>query len=111
METWAYRAGVKLDFIRPGNPVENGFIESFNGRLRDECLNGQLFFDLADARQKLERWRHDYNEQRPHGALSDRTPSEFARTSRQLFFTLPSLTKAEAQPHQGSAHAGQKRRP
>jgi putative transposase len=108
METWAYRAGVKLDFIRPGKPVENGFIESFNGRLRDECLNGELFFDLADARQKLEKWQHDYNEQRPHGALSDRTPSEFARTLRQRSFTLPSATKAEAQPCQGSAHAGQK---
>jgi putative transposase len=108
METWAYRAGIKLDFIRPGKPVENGFIESFNGRLRDECLNGEFFFELADARQKLEKWRHDYNEQRPHGALSDRTPSEFARTLGQRSFILPSVTKAEAQPRQGSANAGQK---
>ena len=106
MEAWAYQADVKLDFIRPGKPVENGYIESFNGRLRDECLNGELFFDLADARQKLEHWRQDYNEQRPHGALDDRTPSEFAQ--RQRPFTLPSATKAAPQPHQGSAGAGQK---
>jgi putative transposase len=108
MEAWAYQAGVKLDFIRPGKPVENGYIESFNGRLRDECLNGELFFNLADARQKLEKWRQDYNEQRPHGALADRTPSEFARTLQQRFFALPHVPKTGPQPHQGSAHAGPK---
>lgn len=108
METWAYQAGVKLDFIRPGKPVENGFIESFNGRLRDECLNGELFFDLKDARQKLDKWRQDYNEHRPHGALADRTPSEFARSLRQRSSTLPSVSKAGPQPRQGSANAGQK---
>jgi putative transposase len=108
METWAYQAGVKLDFIRPGKPVENGYIESFNGRLRDECLNGELFFDLADARQKLENWRLDYNEQRPHGALADRTPSEFLQSLGQRPFTLPSVAKAGPHPGQGSARAGQK---
>lgn len=61
METWAYEKGVKLDFIRPGKPAQNGFIESFNGRLRDECLNVEVFFDLEDAREKIERWREDYN--------------------------------------------------
>lgn len=106
METWAYHAGVKLDFIRPGKPVENGYIESFNGRLRDECLNGELFFDLADACHKLELWRRDYNELRPHGALADRTPSEFAQ--RQRSSALRSKTKAEPQPRQGSAKAGPK---
>ena len=69
MEAWAYQAGVKIDFIRPGRPVQNGYIESFNGRLRDECLNGEIFFHLADAREKLEHWRRDYNENRPHSAL------------------------------------------
>jgi putative transposase len=54
VDAWAYQAGVKLDFIRPNKPAENGFIESFNGRLRDECLNANLFFNLADARGKLE---------------------------------------------------------
>jgi putative transposase len=54
MEAWAYQNDVKLDLIRPGKPVENGYIESFNGRLRDECLNGEIFFGLADVREKLE---------------------------------------------------------
>jgi putative transposase len=78
MDLWAYNNGVHLDFIRPGKPVENGYIESFNGRLRDECLNVEVFFTLADARRKLALWRHDYNHHRPHSALADRTPVEFA---------------------------------
>ena len=80
LDAWAYRHGVKLDFIRPGKPTENGYIESFNGRLRDECLNTHLFFSLADAKKKLEAWRHDYNDCRPHGSLNDLTPNEFARS-------------------------------
>ncbi len=66
MEVWAYQYGVQLDFIRPGRPVENSYIESFNGRLRDECLNVEVFFALADVRDKLKRWRQDYNQVRPH---------------------------------------------
>ena len=84
MDVWAYQNGVKLDFIRPGRPVENGFIESFNGRVRDECLNVHVFFDLADAREKLETWRCDYNTFRPHGALGKLTPAEFARRASPL---------------------------
>jgi putative transposase len=79
MEVWVYQYGVQLDFIRPGKPVDNGYIEAFNGRLRDECLNVETFFDLANTRQKLERWRQDYNQVRPHSALADRAPEEFAR--------------------------------
>jgi putative transposase len=79
MEAWAYQYGVQLDFIRPGRPVDNGYIESFNGRLRDECLNVETFFDLSDIREKLERWRLDYNQARPHSALGDRSPEEFVR--------------------------------
>jgi putative transposase len=109
MEAWAYQNGVKLDLIRPGKPVENGYIESFNGRLRDECLNGEIFFDLADARQKLEHWRSDYNERRPHSSLADRTPAEFAREARERSFTLPIVDKAGPQPRQGFAVAGPKR--
>jgi putative transposase len=75
-----------MDFIRPGKPVENGYIESFNGKLRDECLNVEVFFNLADARRKLYLWRRDYNHQRPHSALDDRTPAEFA--ARQLSTSL-----------------------
>ena len=83
LDHWAYRNGVHLDFIRPGRPVENGYIESFNGKLRDECLNVDVFFNLADARRKLYVWRRDYNHQRPHSALDDRTPAEFAATCRR----------------------------
>ena len=108
MEVWAYTAGVKLDFIRPGRPVQNGYIESFNGRLRDECLNGEVFFNLADARQKIEQWRDDYNSKRPHSALGDRTPQEFTAVAGGPPFALPIVNKASALPCQGSAGAGQK---
>ena len=70
---------MSLDFIRPGKPVENCYIESFNGRLRDECLNTNVFTSLEDARRKLLEWKIDYNEQRPHGSLGDLTPTEFAK--------------------------------
>lgn len=79
LDEWAYRRGVQLDFIRPGKPVENALIESFNGRLRDECLNVHSFVSLAHAQAVIEQWRHDYNDQRPHDALGRLTPSEFAR--------------------------------
>ena len=78
LEDWAWRRGVQLDFIRPGKPVENAYIESFNGKLRDECLNTNQFTSLEDAKQKIEAWRCDYNEHRPHGSLGNLTPREFA---------------------------------
>ncbi len=81
MDAWAYQYWVQLDFIRPGRPVENGYIESFNGRPRDECLNVHVSFKLADVREKLESWRDDYNQVRPHSALNDRSPQAFARTT------------------------------
>jgi putative transposase len=77
LEDWAYSRGVQLDFIHPGKPVENAFIESFNGRLRDECLNVHQFESLADARAKIEAWRLDYNQHRPHSSLGNLTPMEF----------------------------------
>jgi putative transposase len=83
MDSWAYRRGVQLEFIRPGKPTENAYIESFNGRLRDECLNGNLFFSIEDARRKLEIWRVDYNTVRPHSSLGDRSPSELLEAHRQ----------------------------
>lgn len=107
MDAWAHLAGVKLDFIRPGCPVQNGYIESFNGRLRDECLNGEVFFSLTDAREKLERWRRDYNQNRPHSALADRTPAEFASILEYRPFALLDLDKATPQACQGFADAGQ----
>jgi len=83
MDAWSYQYGVHLEFIRPGKPVDNSFIESFNGRLRDECLNVETFFDLSDVREKLTRWQLDYNQVRPHSALADRSPEEFMRDWQQ----------------------------
>ena len=77
LEDWAYQRGVQLDFIRPGKPVENAFIESFNGRLRDECLNVHQFTSIEDAKAKIEAWRVDYNQRRPHSSLGHLTPNEF----------------------------------
>lgn len=77
LDAWAQKHGVQLEFIRPGKPMDNGHIESFNGRLRDECLNQNAFLSLADARDTIERWRQDYNLQRPHSALNWMTPEEF----------------------------------
>jgi len=76
MDAWAYAQNVRLEFIRPGKPIENAFIESFNGRLRDECLNGHIFASTIEAQRVLEAWRQDYNHVRPHSALNDRTPAE-----------------------------------
>ena len=78
LDAWAYQHRVELHFIRPGKPVDNAFIESFNGKFRDECLNQHWFLDLDDARTKIETWRIDYNEVRPHSALGNRTPTEYA---------------------------------
>lgn len=78
MDQWAFENKIKLDFIRPGKPQENGFIESFNGKFRDECLSEHWFLSLEDARQTIEAWRIDYNENRPHTSLGNLTPREFA---------------------------------
>ena len=83
MDEWAYQRGVKLDFIRPGRPVENGFIESFNGQLRDECLNANQFLSIDDARPKINAWWEDYNDHRPHSSLGNLTPSEYCRRGQQ----------------------------
>jgi putative transposase len=84
LDTWAYKHKVRLDFIRPGKPVENAFIESFNGRCRDECLNEHWFVDLSDAREKIEAWRLDYNSSRPHSSLGNLTPEEFVERQQSL---------------------------
>ena len=81
LDRWAYENGVTLDFSRPGKPTDNAFVESFNGRLRDECLNTHLFLSLADARAKIEAWRRQYNESRPHTSLGWMTPAEFASSA------------------------------
>jgi len=82
LDAWAYFNKVKLDYSRPGTPTDNAYVESFNGSFRDECLNVNWFMSLEDARDKIERWRMDYNEFRPHSALTYLTPAEFARKSR-----------------------------
>jgi putative transposase len=79
LDRWAYEHQVELHFSRPGKPTDNAYIEAFNGRLREECLNQHWFLSLADAREKIEAWRVAYNQSRPHGALQWMTPSEFAR--------------------------------
>jgi len=78
LDEWAYRNKVKLNFIRPGKPIENAYIESFNGRFRDECLNMNWFLSLKHARYVIEEWRKDYNEFRPHSSLKGFTPKEYA---------------------------------
>jgi len=76
----AYTNGVTLDVSRPGKPKDNAFIETFNGRLRAECLNAHWFLSLADAREKLETWRKDHNEQRPHGAIGNKIPMDLMKS-------------------------------
>jgi putative transposase len=93
LDAWAADRGVRLRFIAPGKPSQNGFVESFNGRFRDECLDQHWFLDLADARATIERWRVDYNGGRPHGALGYRTPDE-ARAAFGAAPTPPTTTTA-----------------
>jgi len=80
LDNWGYQNNIKLEFSRPGKPVDNAFIESFNGSLRDECLNTNWFLSIEDARSKLEAWRRDYNEFRPHSSLGNMTPRDFVRS-------------------------------
>ncbi|MBR8434941.1 transposase family protein [Burkholderia cenocepacia] len=78
LDAWAYEAGVTLSFIRPGKPVENAYIESFNGRFRDECLNEHWFVSMRHAKRLIEEWRIEYNTERPHSSLGYLTPVQFA---------------------------------
>ena len=79
LDQWAYLNQVTLDFSRPGKPTDNALVESFNGRLRDECLNTNWFLSLDDARSKIEAWRQHYNTSRPHTSLGFVPPSVFAQ--------------------------------
>jgi putative transposase len=83
LDQWAHVRGVELRFIQPGKPTQNSFVESFNGKFRDECLNQHWFVSVADARQIVETWRVDYNMVRPHSSLDDMSPVQF-RASRRL---------------------------
>ena len=83
LDAWANKHGVRLHFIDPGKPVQNAYVESFNGKFRDECLDLHWFTDLADAREKIESWRVEYNRVRPHSSLDDATPEEFAEKIKE----------------------------
>jgi putative transposase len=78
-DAWAYARDVRIDFIQPGKPVQNCFVESFNGTFRDDCLNAHWFVSLDRARVTIEGWRTEYNEERPHSSLNDLTPAEYAQ--------------------------------
>lgn len=95
LDAWAYETKVKLAFIRPGKPVDNAYIESFNGRFRDECLNEHWFFTLDHARVVIETWCREYNEQRPHSSLGYLTPRQFAKQAdeKQIHQNHVSLTQ------------------
>ena len=96
LDQWAFEQGVQLHFITPGKPSENGYVESFNGKLRDECLNENWFGSLNEARGVIETWRVDYNRARPHSALGYRTPEEFAAEQAALL----ALPPATAEPRE-----------
>ena len=81
LDEWAYRNNVKLHFIEPGKPTQNGFVESFNGTFRNECLNENWFMNLGEARQIIETWRKKYNEVRPHSSLKYLTPEEYTNNA------------------------------
>ncbi len=74
---WAHEHKIEIEYIQPGKPIQNAFIESFNSRFRDECLNEEVFLDLEDAKKKIEKWRMYYNERRPHTSLDFKTPKQF----------------------------------
>lgn len=96
LDAWAYEVGITLSFIRPGKPVENAYIESFNGRFRDECLNEHWFVSLRHAKHLIESWRIEYNTERPHSSLGYLTPEQFARAhEEQKFLTSDSKSVSD----------------
>jgi putative transposase len=95
MLNWSHRNGVTLRLIEPGKPNQNAYIESFNGRLRDECLNEHRFTSLAHARVVIETWRREYNEERPKRILDGLTPAEYARRLREKAITIPENSNPE----------------
>jgi putative transposase len=101
---WQHERGVDWHYIAPGKPMQNGFVESFNGRLRDECLNEHLFTNLGHARRIIETWRVDYNSQRPHTSLNGLTPNEFADQRAEA---LPPLEGSALRPVDLTARKGQ----
>ena len=84
LDEWAHKNHIKLHFIEPGKPTQNGVIESFNGKMRDECLNLEWFIDLRHARHIIENWRHDYNTFRPHSSLNNLPPATWAQNQLEI---------------------------
>jgi putative transposase len=95
MLTWAHQRGIKLTLIEPGKPNQNAYIESFNGRFRDECLNEHWFTSMAHARSVIETWRREYNEERPKKGLGRLTPAAYAKQLAEKAATLPTDSNAE----------------
>ncbi len=98
LDQWAYDNQVRLQFIEPGKPIQNAFIESFNGRLREECLNQHLFLSLDDAQSKIEQWRSEYNRERPHSSLGYLPPEEFAAAAQPTKSATAARTAWPANP-------------
>jgi putative transposase len=96
MDKWAYEHKVTMAYSRPGRPTDNPFIESFNGSFRDECLNAHWFLSLEDAAKKIETWRKDYNEYRPHSSLDGLTPTQFIDLCKQGTKNKEALPAASA---------------
>ena len=94
MLNWAHRNGITLRPIEPGKPNQNAYIESFNGRLRDECLNEHWFTSLEHARAVIEAWRREYNEERPKKSLGGLTPTQYAKQLANKAVTIPENSKA-----------------
>jgi len=92
VDLWAYQHQVRIDFSRPGTPTDNAHVESFNATLRRECLNAHWFESLREAQERIEAWRREYNESRPHRALQDRTPEEFAKRVAENHLSEPIIT-------------------
>jgi len=92
VDLWAYQHQVRIDFSRPGTPTDNAHVESFNATLRRECLNAHWFESLQEAKERIEAWRREYNESRPHRALQDRTPEEFAKRIAENHLSEPLIT-------------------
>ena len=81
---WCQEQGIRWDYIQPGKPYQNGYVESFNGKLRDECLNENIFVNLQEAKRLVETWREEYNKRRPHSSLNGKTPNEAAQEEEKL---------------------------
>ena len=118
MLKWTTVNGIEWHYIAPGKPMQNGFMESLNGKMRDECLNEHVFGSLAEARRIIEEWRIDYNEVRPHSSLGHQTPDEFAaawvdaETGGNDSDIAPDASACHrARPHQGQAFGGREGRP